>query len=147
MKIKSIILSFVLATTMTGCAELNNTLHVLAQQAEIYRNGTGPDTRFKMLWLRENRNYCYGHYNCQQQGKGFESFAHLVVNDPEDFEESRSIHIGNNVAKLAWAHQKCINDGNNPITCKRKYEDKIETIFKNAGGKSQYNGKIITTDI
>lgn len=147
MKIKSIVMAAVLATTMTGCAELNNTLSVLAQQAEIYRNGTGTDTRFKELWLRENRNYCYSYYNCQQQGKGFESFAHLEIYDPEDLEESRSIHIGNNVAKLAWSYQKCIDGNADRRICERKYNDKIKALFKNAGGKYQFDKQVITTDI
>lgn len=149
MKIKSIILSFVLATTMTGCAELNTALSVLAQQGEIYRNGTSSSSLFDSLYHVENKEYCQQYYFCQKQGKGFENFAYREEGGLIDGEsqKSTSFHIGNNIAKLGWLAQKCYEETPNHQYCDRKYYGKIEEIFKKAGGKYQYDGKVITTDI
>nr|DAR92303.1 MAG TPA: hypothetical protein [Caudoviricetes sp.] len=149
MKIKSIILSFVLATTMTGCAELNNTLHVLAQQGEIYRNGTSSNSLFRSLYLVDNKEYCQQYHFCQVEGKGFENFAYRAEGDVIEGTVGNytSFHIGNNVAKLEWQRQKCYEETPRTHLCDRKYGDKIDAIFKKSGGKNQYHGKVITTDL
>lgn len=149
MKIKSIILAAVLATTMTGCAELNNTLSVLAQQAEIYRNGTSSNSLFTSLYRAENKEYCQEYYFCQKEGKGFDKFAYRVHGGLIDDEkqESVSFHIGNNIAKLGWLAQKCYEDTPNHSFCDRKYYGKIDEIMKKAGGKYQFDKQVITTDI
>lgn len=149
MKIKSIIMAAVLATTMTGCAELNTALSVLAQQGEIYRNGTSSSSLFRSIHLGENKNYCKEYYFCQLEGKGFENFAYRV-SEGADFgndQEATSYHIGNNVAKLGWQAQKCYEETTDHRICDRKYYRKIDEIMNKAGGKRQYHGQVITTDI
>lgn len=149
MKIKSIIMAAVLATTMTGCAELNTALSVLAQQGEIYRNGTSSNSLFRSLYLVDNKEYCQQYYFCQKEGKGFENFAYRVEGDVIEGTAGNytSFHIGNNIAKLGWLAQKCYEDTLDHRFCDRKYYGKIDEIMKKAGGKNQYNGKVITTDI
>lgn len=149
MKIKSIIMAAVLATTMTGCAELNAALSVLAQQGEIYRNGTSSSSLFTSLYHGENKEYCREYYFCQKEGKGFENFTYIVT-EGQDFgndQQAVSIHIGNNVAKLAWLAQKCYEETPNHRTCDNKYYRKIDEIFKKVGGRRQFDGQIITTDL
>lgn len=149
MKIKSIIMAVVLATTMTGCAELNNTLHVLAEQADAYRNGTSSNSLFKRIYFGENEEYCKDYYFCQNEGKGFKNFAYIVT-EGHDFgndQQAVSIHIGNNVAKLAWLAQKCYEETPIHLTCDNKYYRKIDEIFNKVGGRRQFDGQIITTDL
>ena len=149
MKIKSIILAAVLATTMTGCAELNTALSVLAQQGEIYRNGTSSNSLFRSIHFGENKKYCKEYYFCQQEGKGFENFAYRV-SEGADFgndQQANSYHIGNNVAKLAWLAQKCYEETPIHRTCDDKYYRKIDEIFKRVGGRRQFDGQVITTDL
>ena len=92
----------ILATTMTGCAELNTALSVLAQQGEIYRNGTSSNSLFRSLYLVDNKEYCQQYHFCQVEGKGFENFAYRAEGDPIEgtVDYYTSFHIGNNVAKL-----------------------------------------------
>ena len=150
MKIKSIIMAAVLATTMTGCAELNTTLSILAEQADAYRNGTSSSSLFRSIYFGENKEYCIDYYFCQEEGKGFENFAYIenggLIDDGES-QESNSIHIGNNIAKLGWQAQKCYEERIDHRYCDHKYYRKINEIFKKAGGKYQYDQKVVTTDI
>nr|DAS66559.1 MAG TPA: hypothetical protein [Bacteriophage sp.] len=155
MKIKSIIMAAVLATTMTGCAELNTTLSILAEQADAYRNGSSTSSLYEELYYGESEKYCQEYYFCRLGGKGFENFAYRVT-EGQDFgndQEATSFHIGNNVAKLGWLYQKCYEEAiyTKKVLytnmCDRKYGDKIEAIFRRAGGIRQYDKKIITTDI
>lgn len=90
MKIKSIILSFVLATTMTGCAVMNQIgehLEEMGRQArarEELRYPTQLDDKDKrMEWFYEiydkkNPNFCYTHEDCVAKGYGFDRYIYIA---------------------------------------------------------------------
>lgn len=90
MKIKSIILAAVLATTMTGCAVMNQigeTLEEMGRQARVreeLRYPTsldGDDKRakwFQDLKDKNNPNFCYTHDDCVAKGYGFDKYIYIV---------------------------------------------------------------------
>lgn len=90
MKIKSIILAAVLATTMTGCAVMNQIgehLEEMGRQARIreeLRYPTRADSLEKRLeWFEDikemkNPNFCYSHDDCVEKGYGEDRYIYVA---------------------------------------------------------------------
>lgn len=135
MKIKSIILSFVLATTMTGCAVMNQIgehLEEMGRQArarEELRYPTQLDDEDKrMKWFEDikeknNPNFCYTHDDCVAKGYGFERYIYIAG---EWNRYGRNIYgfRNNKIAQVGYELSKCYQS-KRPKNLKndRKYND------------------------
>lgn len=90
MKIKSIILAAVLATTMTGCAVMNQIgehLEEMGRQARVREELRYPtkmeDEDTRMKWFddikeKKNPNFCYTHDDCVAKGYGFDRYIYIA---------------------------------------------------------------------
>lgn len=118
MKIKSIILSFVLATTMTGCAVMNQIgehLEEMGRQARIREELRYPtqldDKDKRMEWFydlkdKKNPNFCYTHDDCVKKEYGFDRYIYIAG---EWSRYGRSIYgfRNNKIAEVGYELSKC----------------------------------------
>lgn len=134
MKIKSIILSFVLATTMTGCAVMNQIgehLEEMGRQARVREELRYPtkmedeDTRIK--WFNDikeknNPNFCYTHDDCVAKGYGFDRYIY-IAGTWSRYGRGYYGFRNNKVAQAGYELTKCFYSKNRRITKDKQYEN------------------------
>lgn len=118
MKIKSIVLSFVLATTMTGCAVMNQigeTLEEMGRQArareQLHYPTQDVDLNTRMDWFedikqKKNPNFCYSHDDCTNKGFGMERYIYVV----DEYGQYGGGNFGfrnNKIAEVGYELSKC----------------------------------------
>nr|DAJ64662.1 MAG TPA: outer membrane protein assembly factor [Caudoviricetes sp.] len=118
MKIKSIILSFVLATTMTGCAVMNQIgehLEEMGRQARVREElhyPTSLDSEEKrMKWFNDikyknNPNFCYYHDDCVKKGFGFDRYIY-IVGQWNGYSRGYYGFRNNKIAEVGYELSKC----------------------------------------
>lgn len=134
MKIKSIILSFVLATTMTGCAVMNQIgehLEEMGRQARIREELRYPtqldEEEKRMKWFYDiydenNPNFCYSHDDCVAKGYGFDRYIYI---DGTWGQTGRNDYgyRNNKIAQAGYELTKCFYSKNRRITKDKQYEN------------------------
>ena len=134
MKIKSIIMAAVLATTMTGCAVMNQIgehLEEMGRQARAREELRYPsqleneDTRMKCfddLKYKNNPNFCYSHDDCVAKGYGFERYIYITG---EWSRYGRGIYgfRNNKIAQAGYELTKCFSSKNRRINKDKQYEN------------------------
>lgn len=134
MKIKSIVLSFVLIATMSGCAVMNQIgehLEEMGRQARAREELRYPsqledeDTRMKWfndLKYKNNPNFCYSHDDCVAKGYGFERYIYITG---EWSRYGRGIYgfRNNKIAQAGYELTKCFSSKNRRINKDKQYEN------------------------
>lgn len=134
MKIKSLVLSFVLATTMTGCAVMNQigeTLEEMGRQArareQLHYPTQDVDLNTRMDWFedikqKKNPNFCYSHDDCVAKGYGFERYIYITG---EWSRYGRGIYgfRNNKIAQVGYELTKCFSSKNRRINKDKQYEN------------------------
>lgn len=134
MKIKSIVLSFVLATTMTGCAVMNQIgehLEEMGRQARIREELRYPtqldEEEKRMKWFYDiydenNPNFCYTHDDCVKKGYGFDRYIYIAGRWNQagrgmyGFRNNKVAAMGYELTKCYFSYKKSAQD-------KKKYSD------------------------
>ena len=135
MKIKSIILAAVLATTMTGCAVMNQIgehLEEMGRQARAREQLHYPtkldDVDKRMGWFedikeKKNPNFCYYHDDCVAKGFDFNRYIY-IAGQWNPYERNVYGFRTNKIAEVGYELSKCYQS-KRPKNLKnnRKYED------------------------
>lgn len=134
MKIKSIILSFVLTATMSGCAVMNQIgehLEEMGRQARVREELRYPtqleDEDKRAMWFQDlkdknNPNFCYTHDDCVTKGYGFDRYVYITG---QWSRYGRGVYgfRNNKIAQAGYELTKCFYSKNRRITKDKQYEN------------------------
>lgn len=134
MKIKSIIMAAVLATTMTGCAVMNQIgehLEEMGRQARIreelrYPTSLDDDDKrakwFQDLKDQNNPNFCYTHDDCVAKGYGFDKYIY-ISGQWSRYGRGDYGFRNNKIAQTGYELTKCFRSKNRRITKDMQYKN------------------------
>ena len=134
MKIKSIVLSFVLAATMSGCAVMNQIgehLEEMGRQARIreelrYPTSLDVDDKrakwFQDLKDKNNPNFCYTHDDCVAKGYGFDKYIY-ISGQWSRYGRGDYGFRNNKIAQAGYELTKCFYSKNRRIAKDKQYEN------------------------